>query len=87
MRSNIIKLHFENQTTPQQRAYVSALSGGISGGVVTRLMAHNLFKMTDLLSGGRLVPGLVVFSLLGYGGQTAFNKLDAWQMEKAQAPH
>ncbi|KAJ5239271.1 hypothetical protein N7468_003890 [Penicillium chermesinum] len=86
MRSNIIKLHFENQTTPQQRAYVSALSGGISGGVVTRLMAHNLFKMTDLLSGGRLVPGLVVFSLLGYGGQTAFNKLDAWQMEKAQAP-
>jgi hypothetical protein len=32
------------------------------------------------------VPGLVIFSLLGYGGQSAFNYLDKWQMEKAQNP-
>lgn len=36
--------------------------------------------------GGRLAPGLVVFSLLGYCGQSAFNRLDAWQMKKAQNP-
>lgn len=33
------------------------------------------------------MPGLVIFSILGYGGQAAFNKIDAWQMDKkAQAP-
>lgn len=36
--------------------------------------------------GGRLVPGLVIFSLLGYGGQSAFNYVDKWQMERAQSP-
>lgn len=36
--------------------------------------------------GGRLAPGLVIFSLLGYCGQSAFNRLDAWQMEKALNP-
>ncbi|KAJ5690595.1 hypothetical protein N7462_004987 [Penicillium macrosclerotiorum] len=74
LRSNIIKIHFQDQPSPSERAYVSALCGGLSGGVVTRLM------------GGRLVPGLVIFSLLGYGGQSAFNRLDAWQMDWAQHP-
>jgi hypothetical protein len=37
-------------------------------------------------SGGRLVPGLVIFSLLGYGGQSAFNYVDKWQMEKVRNP-
>ncbi|KAJ5993301.1 hypothetical protein N7451_009025 [Penicillium sp. IBT 35674x] len=74
LRSNIIKLHFQDQASSKERAYVSALSGGISGGLVTRLM------------GGRLIPGLVVFSLLGFCGQTAFNKVDAWQVERAQNP-
>lgn len=27
-----------------------------------------------------------MFSLLGYCGQTAFNKLDDWQLGKAQSP-
>ncbi|KAJ5648159.1 hypothetical protein N7490_004531 [Penicillium lividum] len=74
LRSNVIKLHFQDQASPQERAYVSALTGGISGGVVTRLM------------GGRLIPGLVVFSLLGYCGQSAFNRVDAWQVQRAQNP-
>ncbi|OQE27887.1 hypothetical protein PENSTE_c004G01230 [Penicillium steckii] len=74
MRSNIIKHHFQDQASPQDRAYVSALCGGLSGGAVTRLM------------GGRLVPGLVIFTLLGYGGQSAFNRVDAWQMGRAQTP-
>lgn len=33
-----------------------------------------------------MIPGLVIFSLLGYGGQAAFNRVDAWQMQKAQNP-
>ncbi|EPS32809.1 hypothetical protein PDE_07769 [Penicillium oxalicum 114-2] len=74
MRSNVIALHYQDNVSPRERAYVSGLCGGISGGVVTRMM------------GGRLVPGLVIFSLLGYGGQTAFNYVDRWQMEKAQSP-
>ncbi|KAJ5585052.1 uncharacterized protein N7459_004852 [Penicillium hispanicum] len=74
LRSNIIKLHFQDKASPQERSYVSALSGGISGGAVTRLM------------GGRLIPGFVVFSLLGYCGQSAFNRVDAWQMNQAQNP-
>lgn len=32
------------------------------------------------------MPGLVIFTLLGYGGQSVFNRVDAWQMERAQTP-
>lgn len=41
LRSNVIKHQFKDQASPQERAYVSAFSGGISGGVVTRLMGNN----------------------------------------------
>ncbi|KAF7173453.1 hypothetical protein CNMCM5623_005656 [Aspergillus felis] len=74
LRSNILSLHYEDRATPKQRAYVSAVSGGIAGGAVTRLM------------GGRLIPGVVVFSLLGYLGQRSYNAIDSWQMEHANTP-
>ncbi|KAE8154651.1 hypothetical protein BDV25DRAFT_147220 [Aspergillus avenaceus] len=74
LRSNILKLHYKDQASSKQRAYVSALSGGIAGGAVTRLM------------GGRLVPGVVVFSLLGYVGQSSYNVIDRWQLEQANMP-
>ncbi|OJJ51226.1 hypothetical protein ASPZODRAFT_156160 [Penicilliopsis zonata CBS 506.65] len=74
LRSNILKLHYDDKATEQQRAYTSALSGGIAGGGVTRLM------------GGRLVPGVVIFSLLGYLGQKSFYAVDRWQMERAHVP-
>ncbi|RLL93342.1 hypothetical protein CFD26_102437 [Aspergillus turcosus] len=74
LRSNILSLHYEDRATPKQRAYVSAVSGGIAGGAVTRLM------------GGRLIPGVVIFSLLGYVGQRSYNAIDSWQMEHANAP-
>lgn len=32
------------------------------------------------------MPGLVIFTLLGYGGQSVFNRVDAWQMGRAQTP-
>lgn len=35
--------------------------------------------------GGRLVPGAIIFSLLGYFGQSVFNRVDAWQLENAQS--
>ncbi|KAJ6062089.1 uncharacterized protein N7446_006209 [Penicillium canescens] len=56
---------------PKERTYVSALCGGVAGGSVTKLM------------GGRLVPGAIIFSLLGYCGQSVFNRVDAWQMANA----
>ncbi|KAL4889499.1 hypothetical protein BDV59DRAFT_205173 [Aspergillus ambiguus] len=74
LRSNILRLHYEDKASSQQRAYVSALSGGIAGGGVTRIM------------GGRLLPGVVVFSLLGYLGQSTYNAIDSWQMEQANTP-
>lgn len=36
--------------------------------------------------GGRLIPGTIVFSLLGYVGQSAYNAIDSWQMEQASVP-
>lgn len=38
LRSNILKIHYADNATPKERAYTSALSGGIAGGGVTRLM-------------------------------------------------
>lgn len=38
LRSNILKLHYQDNASPKQRSYVSALSGGVAGGGVTRLM-------------------------------------------------
>jgi hypothetical protein len=38
IRSNIINFHFENNAAPRERSYTSALSSGIAGGGVTRLM-------------------------------------------------
>lgn len=32
------------------------------------------------------MPGLVIFTLLGYGGQSAFNRVDAWQMGRPKTP-
>ncbi|PLB36021.1 uncharacterized protein BDW47DRAFT_109332 [Aspergillus candidus] len=74
LRSNLIQLHYEGNASPKQQAYMSALSGGIAGGGVTRLM------------GGRLIPGAVIFSLLGYLGQLSYNAVDSWQMQHAGAP-
>ncbi|KAL4944194.1 hypothetical protein BDV06DRAFT_220560 [Aspergillus oleicola] len=74
LRSNILDICYENKATTEQRTYASTLSGGVAGGAVTRLM------------GGRLVPGLVVFSLLGYVGQASYDVLDRWQLEKANTP-
>ncbi|PLB51164.1 hypothetical protein P170DRAFT_436247 [Aspergillus steynii IBT 23096] len=74
IRNGILDLHYQGEATPRQRAYVSALSGGLAGGAVTRLM------------GGRLVPGAVIFSMLGYLGQGSYNAIDTWQMEHANSP-
>ena len=36
-------------------------------------------------TGGRLVPGVVVYSLLGYVGQSSFNAVEKWRLENAQS--
>ncbi|QQK42441.1 NADH-cytochrome B5 reductase [Penicillium digitatum] len=71
LRSNIIKHHYQDKASLKERIYTSALCGGIAGGSVTKLM------------GGRLVPGAIIFSILGYCGQSVFNRVDAWQLENA----
>lgn len=35
-------MHYEDKASPKQRSYVSALSGGIAGGGVTKLMGMRL---------------------------------------------
>lgn len=40
LRSNILKLHYEGTASQKQRANVSAVSGAIAGGGVTRLMGR-----------------------------------------------
>jgi len=38
LRSNIIKYHYQDKASPQDRKYASAVCGGIAGGGVTKLM-------------------------------------------------
>ncbi|GAM34657.1 hypothetical protein TCE0_015r02372 [Talaromyces pinophilus] len=71
IRSNILHFHYQNEATQQQRKYVSAISGGLSGGAITRLM------------GAKFTPGFIVFSLVGYLGQTGFNVAESWHQENA----
>lgn len=33
-----------------------------------------------------MIPGVVVFSILGYIGQHSYNAVDRWQMERANTP-
>ncbi|CBF78572.1 uncharacterized protein ANIA_07347 [Aspergillus nidulans FGSC A4] len=74
LRGNILKHYYEDQATSKQRTYASTISGGVAGGAVTKLM------------GGRLIPGLVVFSLFGYVGQVSYNAIDKWQLAQANTP-
>ncbi|KAL5045441.1 hypothetical protein BDW71DRAFT_183767 [Aspergillus fruticulosus] len=74
LRGSILKHYYEDKATLKQRTYASTISGGVAGGAVTRLM------------GGRLIPGLVVFSLFGYVGQVSYNAIDKWQLERANTP-
>jgi hypothetical protein len=40
LRSNILEKYYEDKATPRQRTYASTVSGGVAGGVVTRLMGN-----------------------------------------------
>uniref|UniRef100_A0A093VGQ5 Uncharacterized protein n=1 Tax=Talaromyces marneffei PM1 TaxID=1077442 RepID=A0A093VGQ5_TALMA len=71
IRSNILHFHYQNEATQQQRKYVSAISGGLSGGAITRMM------------GAKFTPGFIVFSLVSYLGQTGFNIAENWHQENA----
>lgn len=47
LRGNILNVYYEDKATPKQRTYASAVSGGISGGVVTRLMGEFNLSLLD----------------------------------------
>ncbi|KAL2819172.1 hypothetical protein BJX63DRAFT_382600 [Aspergillus granulosus] len=74
LRSNIVKNYYEDNATTRQRTYASTISGGIAGGACTKLM------------GGKLIPGAVIFSLLGCIGQASYNTIDRWQLNQANTP-
>lgn len=42
--------------------------------------------LTDGNTGGRTIPGLVIFSALSYAGQKSYNAIDAWQLDQANVP-
>ncbi|KAK2753172.1 hypothetical protein FQN54_007998 [Arachnomyces sp. PD_36] len=73
LRSNINKFHFNDKPTAQQRVYSSSIASGVSGGGVVWAISR-----------GRIIPGVVVFSILGYLGQSSYNILDEWQLERGQ---
>lgn len=43
-------------------------------------------QLADCLEGGRIIPGVVVFSILGYLGQSSYNMIDEWQLQRDDTP-
>ncbi|EEP79978.1 conserved hypothetical protein [Uncinocarpus reesii 1704] len=74
VRSNILRIQFQESPTSNQRAYASAVAGGLSGGAVTWSIHR------------RFVPGMVAFSLLGYVGQLSYNMVDGWHTQRVTQP-
>ncbi|KMU81472.1 hypothetical protein CISG_09043 [Coccidioides immitis RMSCC 3703] len=74
LRSNILRIQFEENPTSKERVYASAVAGGVSGGAVTWAIHR------------RFIPGMVVFSLLGYLGQLSYNVADRWHTQIAGLP-
>jgi len=74
LRSNILRIQFDDNASPNERAYGSAIAGGLAGGGVTWALYR------------RFVPGVVVFSLLGYLGQRSYNAVDEWHLRNDKRP-
>lgn len=42
--------------------------------------------LANCFAGGRIIPGVVVFSILGYLGQSSYNMVDEWQLQRDDTP-
>ncbi|KAL1954605.1 hypothetical protein VTO42DRAFT_900 [Malbranchea cinnamomea] len=70
LRSFILQEQFKNEANPKQKEFVSTIAGGLAGGGVNWVVNR------------RFLPGLVVFSLLGYVGQKSYATIDGWHTQR-----
>jgi hypothetical protein len=61
--------------SPRQRTYTSGIAGGLSGGAVAALTRGR----------SNIIPGTIVFSIVGSVGQATYNSLDAYHTEALAA--
>ncbi|EFR04807.1 hypothetical protein MGYG_07814 [Nannizzia gypsea CBS 118893] len=74
LRSNILRIQFEDNATAKERIYSSVASSGISGGAINWAMNR------------RFLPGLVICSMLGFVGQYSYNTLEKRQARLQSEP-
>jgi len=73
-RSDILRILCDDHPpSPRERLYASTAAGGVAGGTVGALFRGRR----------NIIPGIVMFSLLGLCGQTVFNAVDASRKERA----
>ncbi|OJD25865.1 hypothetical protein ACJ73_02762 [Blastomyces percursus] len=72
LRSNILRVQFDDKHTAGQRAFASSVSSGLSGGAI----AFSIHR--------RFIPGAVIFGVAGFLGQKSYDVIDGWQLSKDQ---
>ncbi|KAL3467801.1 hypothetical protein BJX64DRAFT_123421 [Aspergillus heterothallicus] len=76
LRSNILKIYYEDKATNRQRTYTSTVSMAIAGSSVTKLLNNRVL----------IIPSAIIFSLCGCIGQASYNAIDNWQLGQANVP-
>ncbi|EGC43859.1 conserved hypothetical protein [Histoplasma capsulatum var. duboisii H88] len=70
LRSNILRIQFNDKPTAEQRAFASSVSSGLSGGAI----AFSIHR--------RFMPGAVIFGIAGFLGQKSYDVIDRWQLSR-----
>ncbi|PGH10505.1 hypothetical protein AJ79_05433 [Helicocarpus griseus UAMH5409] len=70
LRSNILRVQFDNKPTRGQQAFASTISSGLSGGAIS----YSIHR--------RFIPGAVIFGLVGFLGQKSYDVVEAWQSSR-----
>ncbi|KAG5291219.1 hypothetical protein I7I50_07962 [Histoplasma capsulatum G186AR] len=70
LRSNILRIQFNDKPTAGQRAFASSVSSGLSGGAI----AFSIHR--------RFMPGAVIFGIAGFLGQKSYDVIDRWQLSR-----
>ena len=86
IRGLAIQTRVPGTVTRKEKVYASAIGGGVSGGLSAALfreffgfLRSSCLKTDETLTGSRqnIVPGVIMFTLFGSLGQTAYNSIDA----------
>ncbi|EDN09312.1 hypothetical protein I7I51_04709 [Histoplasma capsulatum] len=70
LRSNLLRVQFNDKPTAGQRAFASSVSSGLSGGAI----AFSIHR--------RFMPGAVIFGIAGFLGQKSYDVIDRWQLSR-----